>query len=76
MKVLILGVDGMIGHKIAQSLISDFHVVGSTRKNVSANQLFLQGLEIFHKDFLRDDASVFFDKIQPDIIINCNGNAI
>ena len=73
MKVLILGVDGMIGHKIAQSLISNFHVVGSTRKNINLNKLSLDGLQIFQKDFLKDDSSSFFDKIQADVIINCIG---
>ena len=57
MKVLILGVDGMIGHKIAQSLISNFHVVGSTRKNINLKKVSLDGLQIFQKDFLKDDIS-------------------
>ena len=34
MKILILGIDGMIGHKIAQSLDNDLIVVGSTRKKI------------------------------------------
>ena len=29
MKVLILGIDGMIGHKIAQSLFSKFELFGT-----------------------------------------------
>ena len=55
MKVLILGVDGMIGHKIAQSLISNFHVVGSTRKNINLKKLSLDGLQIFQKDLHQYD---------------------
>ena len=32
MRILILGIDGMIGHKIAQSLSDDFIITGTTRK--------------------------------------------
>ena len=39
MKVLILGIDGMIGHKIAQSLSNDFILFGSTRKNINIDAI-------------------------------------
>ena len=37
MKVLILGSDGMIGHKIAQSLNDDCELILSSRKSISSN---------------------------------------
>ena len=39
MKVLILGIDGMIGHKIAHSLSQDFELYGSSRKDIDIKDL-------------------------------------
>ena len=44
MRILILGIDGMIGHKIAQSLSQDYEVIGSTRKDVNHQKIGLNNL--------------------------------
>ena len=73
MKVLILGIDGMIGHKIAQSLSSDFIVFGSTRKNITTDTIGLEKGSLVHHDFLLEDNFSIFENINPDVIINCIG---
>ena len=73
MRILILGIDGMIGHKIAQSLSQDYEVIGSTRKDVNHQKIGLNNCLLYKKDFIIDDQNVFFNKISPDVIINCIG---
>jgi len=73
MKVLILGIDGMIGHKIAQSLSHDFILFGSTRKNINIDAIGLDKGSLIHHDFLIDDNFSIFENIKPDVIINCIG---
>ena len=73
MKVLILGIDGMIGHKIAQSLSNDFVLFGSTRKNITIDSLGLKSCSLIHYDFLVEDSFSIFENIHPDVIINCIG---
>ena len=55
MKVLILGIDGMIGHKIAKSLSRDFVLFGSTRKNITIDSIGLKSCCLVHHDFLIKD---------------------
>ena len=73
MKVLILGIDGMIGHKIAQSLSRDFVLFGSTRKNITIDSIGLKSCCLVHHDFLIKDDFSIFEEINPDVIINCIG---
>ena len=73
MKVLILGIDGMIGHKIAQSLSQDYDIYGSSRKNIVINDIGIKFGKIVYHDFLIHNIEDLFRKIQPDIIINCVG---
>ncbi len=73
MKVLILGIDGMIGHKIAQSLSNDFVLFGSTRKNITIDSLGLTSCTLIHYDFLIEDSFSIIENINPDVIINCIG---
>ena len=73
MKILILGIDGMIGHKIAQSLSYNYQVIGSTRKDLNIQNIGLQKGLLYKKDFLKDDYNTFLNQILPDVIINCIG---
>ena len=73
MRILILGIDGMIGHKIAQSLSYDYEVIGSSRKNINLEDIGLTKGLLFNNDFLKNDYDTFLNKILPDIIINCIG---
>ena len=47
MKVLILGIDGMIGHKIAHSLNQDYELYGSSRKDIDIKDLKIQMERLF-----------------------------
>ena len=73
MRILILGIDGMIGHKIAQSLSYDYEVIGSTRKDINFQKIGLYKGLLYKKDFLEYDYNSFLNKILPDVIINCIG---
>lgn len=78
MKVLVLGVTGMLGSTVFKQLSSDtrYQVWGTLR---NANQLHYfpeQSQEFFLKniDVLDHDALVsVFDRVQPDVVINCVG---
>jgi dTDP-4-dehydrorhamnose reductase len=73
MKVLILGIDGMIGHKIAHSLSQDFELFGSSRKNIDIKDLKIPNGKIVYHDFLFHNLEKLLKNIYPDIIINCIG---
>ena len=78
MKILILGGDGMIGHKMTQVLSSQNHeIVISVRekrdltlKSVSSKS------KVFFNDFLKDNILDFLIKVNPDVIINAIGITI
>jgi len=76
MKILILGIDGMIGHKIAQSLSQDFNVIGSTRKKIKPNDLGITKCELITHDFITNNTLNLLNNTNPDIIINCVGVTI
>ena len=76
MKVLILGIDGMIGHKIAHSLSQDFDLYGSSRKNIDIKDLKIPNGKIVYHDFLLHNLEKILKKIYPNIIINCVGITI
>tara|TARA_B110000438_G_scaffold278635_1_gene302390 strand:- start:1229 stop:2098 length:870 start_codon:yes stop_codon:yes gene_type:complete len=76
MKILILGIDGMIGHKIAQSLSQDFILIGSTRKNISNSDIGIKNCNLITHNFITDNTLTLLDDINPDIIINCVGITI
>ena len=73
MKVLILGIDGMIGHKIAHSLSQDFELYGSSRKDIDIKDLKIPNGKIIYHDFLSKNHEKLLENIYPDIIINCIG---
>ncbi len=73
MKVLILGADGMIGHKIAQSLDDDFELILSSRKSISLDSIGVKKGKIFSHDLIKDSLDPMLKNTFPDLIINCAG---
>ena len=72
MKILILGADGMIGHKIAQSL-EDFELILASRKSISSKSIgIIKGKMVLH-NLITDSLDLLLDSTTPDIIINCAG---
>ena len=77
MKILILGADGMVGHKMAHSLSnSNFEI----HLNSRFNKEFLEKIfpkSITHQfDFLKQDVLDLLNKVFPDIILNAAGITI
>jgi dTDP-4-dehydrorhamnose reductase len=73
MKVLILGSDGMIGHKIAHSLNDDCELILSSRKSISLDTIGVKRGKILLHDLITDNLDSMLKKIFPDLIINCAG---
>ena len=78
MKILILGGDGMIGHKMAQVLsVQNHEIIISIREN---KDLTLKSIssktKVFFNDVLKDSILDFLDKVNPDVIINAIGITI
>jgi dTDP-4-dehydrorhamnose reductase len=73
MKILILGADGMIGHKIAHSLYQDFDLILTSRKKISIESIGVNSGKLIYHDFLDNMTYELLDKIMPDVIINCIG---
>ena len=75
MKILILGGDGMIGHKIAQALdAQNQEVIVSIRKKRNTTlKAFPEGINIIFNDFIKDNILDLLDKVNPDVIINSIG---
>ena len=72
MRILILGADGMIGHKIAQSL-EDFELILASRKSISSKSIgIIRGKMVLH-NLITDSLDLLLDNTTPDIIINCAG---
>ena len=72
MRILILGADGMIGHKIAQSL-EDFELILASRKSISSKSIgIIKGEMVLH-NLITDSLDSLLDNITPDVIINCVG---
>ena len=69
MKIFITGIDGMIGHKIAQSLSEEHTIIGSSRKKIKSEDLGINECELITHDFLKDDILKILDKINPEIIV-------
>jgi len=78
MKILILGADGMIGHKMAQVLsVQNHKIVISIRekKDLTLKSIPLK-TKVFFNDFLNDNILDFLEKVNPDVIINAIGVTI
>ncbi|MBT6170304.1 MAG: sugar nucleotide-binding protein [Flavobacteriaceae bacterium] len=76
MRILILGIDGMIGHKIAQSLSIDHQIIGSSRKKLKPKDIGLKKCNLLFHDFLKNDTLNLLNDTIPDLIINCAGITI
>ena len=76
MRILILGIDGMIGHKIAQSLSIDHQVIGSSRKKLTPKDIGLKQCNLIFHDFIKNDTLNLLNDTLPDLIINCVGITI
>ncbi len=73
MKILILGADGMIGHKIAHSLGDDFELILTSRKNISSESIGITNGKMILHNLITDSLDSLLDNTTPDIIINCVG---
>ena len=74
MKVLILGADGMIGHKIYQSLSNNgLDLIVSSRKEKDNLNIDFTDSSLFVFDIFKDNIEVFLKFYKPDFIINCIG---
>lgn len=78
MKVLILGADGMIGHKMAQSLNEEYgvEIILNSRSNSKILSQLYPKCKVYEYDFLKDDINNFLDIVTPDLIINAVGITI
>jgi dTDP-4-dehydrorhamnose reductase len=72
MRILILGADGMIGHKIAHSL-GDFELILASRKTISSKSIGITNAKMMIHNLISDSLDSLLDKTFPDIIINCAG---
>ena len=73
MKVLILGADGMIGHKIAHSLQGDFELILTSRRNILSDSIGVKNCKILFHDLITDSLDLLLLNTLPDVIINCAG---
>ncbi|WP_085902004.1 dTDP-4-dehydrorhamnose reductase family protein [Kiloniella majae] len=77
MKVLVLGANGMLGHKLVQVLVDHFDVAGTVRHAAKdfANVPALAGQHIFGgvdaEDF--DAVTKTVRTFRPDVVLNCIG---
>jgi dTDP-4-dehydrorhamnose reductase len=78
MKILILGGDGMIGHKMVQFLSARNHeIVTSIREKRDLTlKSFSSKIKVFFNDFLEDNIIDFLNKVNPDVIVNAIGVTI
>ncbi len=78
MKVLILGADGMIGHKMAQSLSEEngVEIILNSRSNSKILSHLYPKCKIYENDFLKDDINNLLDIVHPDLIVNAVGITI
>jgi len=77
MKILVLGVTGMLGHKVYQMLASAFDVVGTIRgdySSISRLGFFKESDIIPNIDAARISLiEAIIEKTAPDVVINCIG---
>ena len=77
MKVLIIGADGMIGHKIAQTLHENgFEIFLNSRSRSDILKKLYPSCKIFQFDFLKQKIHNLLDQINPDYIVNSVGITI
>jgi dTDP-4-dehydrorhamnose reductase len=76
--ILVLGIEGMLGHVVGGVMSEDFNVVGTSRKSVEANspvRQILPHLSIHQNLDVRDERSIrkVIEALQPAYVINCVG---
>ena len=76
--ILILGIEGMLGHVVGGVLSEDFNVVGTSRKSVDSDspiRQILPHLPIHQNLNVRDENSIriVVEALRPDYVINCVG---
>ena len=77
MKILILGADGMIGHKMAQTLSNNnFEIHLNSRVHTEFLENIFPNSPIHQFDFLKQDILVLLNKVFPDITLNAAGVTI
>ena len=78
MKILILGGDGMIGHKMVQVLSNfNYEIIVSIREQRElTKRCFSSKAKVFFNDFLKENVFTFLDRVNPDVIINAIGITI
>jgi len=78
MKILILGGDGMIGHKMVQVLGAQNHeiVISVREKRELSLKSFSSKPKVFFNNFLKQNVLNFLDKVNPDVIVNAIGVTI
>jgi dTDP-4-dehydrorhamnose reductase len=77
-KVLVLGIEGMLGHVVGGVLSEDFNVVGTSRKSIdsySPIRKILPHLPIQQNLDVRDENSLrnVIEALRPEYVINCVG---
>jgi dTDP-4-dehydrorhamnose reductase len=76
-RVLILGANGMLGHKLYQVCIPMFEVYGTIRgdfKDISKYDFFTSSQIVPHVDALKiDQLEQAIIKTKPDVVVNCIG---
>jgi dTDP-4-dehydrorhamnose reductase len=74
MKILVLGVDGMIGHKIYQSLSSEkFDIIATSKKESNKLPIDFSKAKFIQYNFNGNNINELINLHNPDIIINCIG---
>ncbi len=77
MKILILGADGMIGHKMAQKFnMPKFELHLNSRSNKDFLKEIFPNANTIENNFLVSDIFKILNKINPDYILNCCGITI
>ena len=77
MKILILGADGMIGHKMAQTLSNNnFEIHLNSRVHMGFLEKIFPKSQIYQFDFLNQDVLDLLNKVFPDFIVNAAGITI
>jgi len=76
-RVLILGANGMLGHKLYQVLSPDFDVTGTIRgdyRDINKYGFFRQSQILPHLDAMKiDQLEQAIVKTKPEVVINCIG---
>lgn len=77
MKVMVLGVNGMLGHKLYQVLLPTFDVIGTIRgdySSISRYGFFRESTIVPNVNALRiDRVEEVIREVNPDVVINCIG---